>query len=51
MLGGFMIGILTSLSDGLLNPAWTRAWVFAVLVLVLIFRPNGLLGSNVGQKA
>ncbi len=51
MLGGFMIGILTSLSDGLLNPAWTRAWVFAVLVLVLIFRPNGLLGSAVGQKA
>ncbi len=51
MLGGFMIGILTSLSDGLLNPAWTRAWVFAVLVLVLIFRPNGLLGSGVGQKA
>lgn len=51
MLGGFIIGILTSLSDGLLNPAWTRAWVFSVLVLVLIFRPNGLLGSNVGQKA
>ena len=51
MLGGFMIGILTSLSDGLLNPAWTRAWVFAVLVLVLIFRPNGLLGSAIGQKA
>jgi branched-chain amino acid transport system permease protein len=51
MLGGFIIGILTSLSDGLLDPAWTRAWVFAVLVLVLIFRPNGLLGSNVSQKA
>lgn len=51
MLGGFIIGILTSLSDGLLDPAWTRAWVFAVLVLVLIFRPNGLLGSSVGQKA
>ncbi len=51
MLGGFLIGILTSLSDGLLNPAWTRAWVFSVLVLVLIFRPNGLLGTGVGQKA
>jgi branched-chain amino acid transport system permease protein len=51
MLGGFMIGILTSLSDGLFDPAWTRAWVFSVLVLVLIFRPTGLLGENVGQKA
>ena len=51
MLGGFLIGIITSLSDGLLDPAWTRAWVFAILVLVLIFRPNGLLGSSVSQKA
>ncbi len=51
MLGGFMIGILTSISDGLLDPAWTRAWVFSVLVLVLVFRPTGLLGESVGQKA
>ncbi|HZY44871.1 MAG TPA: branched-chain amino acid ABC transporter permease [Anaerolineae bacterium] len=51
MLGGFLIGILTSLSDGLLDPSWTRAWVFSVLVLVLVFRPTGLLGENVGQKA
>jgi branched-chain amino acid transport system permease protein len=51
MLGGFMIGVLTSLSDGLFDPAWTRAWVFSVLVLVLIFRPTGLLGEHVGQKA
>ena len=51
MLGGFLIGILTSLSYGLFEPAWTRAWVFSVLVLVLVFRPTGLLGESVGQKA
>ena len=51
MLGGFLIGVLTSLSDGLFDPSWTRAWVFSVLVLVLIFRPTGLLGEHVGQKA
>jgi len=51
MLGGFLIGILTSLSDGLLSPAWTRAWVFSVLVLVLVFRPTGLLGQATGDKA
>jgi branched-chain amino acid transport system permease protein len=50
-LGGFLIGILTSLSDGLFDPAWTRAWVFTVLVLVLIFRPTGLLGESTTQKA
>lgn len=51
MLGGFLIGILTSLSDGLFDPAWTRAWVFSILVLVLVFRPTGLLGEATGQKA
>ena len=51
MLGGFLIGILTALSDGLFDPAWTRAWVFTVLVLVLIFRPTGLLGESTTQKA
>ena len=51
MLGGFMIGLLASFSDGYLNARWTNAWVFAVLVLILLFRPTGLLGEQTGQKA
>ncbi len=51
MLGGFLIGLLASFSDGYLNARWTHAWVFATLVLVLLFRPTGLLGEQVGQKA
>ncbi|SRR5581483_1088290 len=51
MLGGFLIGLLASFSDGYLNARWTHAWVFATLVLVLLFRPSGLLGEQVGQKA
>jgi branched-chain amino acid transport system permease protein len=51
MLGGFLIGLLASFSDGYLNARWTNAWVFAVLVLILLFRPTGLLGENTGQKA
>ena len=51
LLGGFLIGLLASLSDGYLNARWTNAWVFAVLVLILLFRPTGLLGENTGQKA
>lgn len=51
MLGGFLIGILASFSDGYLNARWTHAWVFAILVLVLLFRPTGLLGEQVGEKA
>jgi branched-chain amino acid transport system permease protein len=51
MLGGFLIGLLYSFSDGYLNAGWTEAWVFAVLVMILVFRPSGLLGEQVGEKA
>jgi branched-chain amino acid transport system permease protein len=51
MLGGFLIGLLASFSDGYLNARWTNAWVFATLVLILLFRPTGLLGERVGDKA
>lgn len=51
MLGGFLIGLLASFSDGYLNARWTQAWVFTTLVLILLFRPTGLLGEQVGQKA
>jgi branched-chain amino acid transport system permease protein len=51
MLGGILIGLLASFSDGYLNARWTNAWVFTTLVLILLFRPSGLLGEQVGQKA
>lgn len=51
MLGGFIIGILAAFSDQYFSSRWTNAWVFAVLVTVMVFRPTGLLGENVGQKA
>lgn len=51
MLGGFLIGILAALSDQYFSSRWTNAWVFAILVLVLVFRPTGLLGEGSGQKA
>lgn len=51
MLGGFLIGLLASFSDGYLNARWTNAWVFTALVLILIFRPSGLLGEHVSEKA
>ncbi|MEP7134007.1 MAG: branched-chain amino acid ABC transporter permease [Chloroflexota bacterium] len=51
MLGGFLIGLLASFSDGYLNARWTNSLVFATLVLILLFRPTGLLGEQTGQKA
>jgi branched-chain amino acid transport system permease protein len=50
MLGGVLIGLLSALSDQYLSSRWTDAWVFGVLVLILVFRPSGLLGENVQEK-
>lgn len=51
MLGGFIIGLISALSDQYFAAQWTRAIVFLILVLILVFRPTGLLGSPVQQKA
>src|SRR5919202_876786 len=50
MLGGVLIGLLSALRDQYLSSRWTNAWVFAVLVIILAFRPGGLLGENVQEK-
>lgn len=50
MLGGYLIGILSALSDQYLSAAWTRATVFALLILFLVFRPSGILGEQIPEK-
>lgn len=50
MLGGVLIGLLSALSDQYLSSRWTDAWVFGVLVLILVFRPSGLLGEHMQEK-
>jgi branched-chain amino acid transport system permease protein len=51
MLGGFLIGLIQTLSDQYLATQWTNAVIFGILVAILVFRPTGLLGEDVGQKA
>jgi len=57
VLGGLIIGLVWSMSDGFLQtyvPWWGAQWtptmIFGVLVLVMIFKPNGLLGESVPEK-
>ena len=49
-LGGMVIGMIQSLSDGYFESAWTQVIIFAILILVLVFRPTGLLGMRVPEK-
>ena len=50
VLGGYVIGFLNATSDQYLSSEWTRALVFATLILVLVFKPSGLLGDRAPQK-
>jgi branched-chain amino acid transport system permease protein len=46
VVGGFLIGIIGSMSDQYIGVRWTAIVIFAVLILVLVFRPTGLLGDR-----
>jgi branched-chain amino acid transport system permease protein len=46
VLGGLIIGIIQQISDNRIGTEWTPAIVFAYLVLILVFRPQGLLGEE-----
>jgi branched-chain amino acid transport system permease protein len=46
VLGGLIIGFIQQLSDNRIGAEWTPAIVFAYLVLIMVFRPQGLLGEE-----
>ncbi len=49
MLGGIVLGLIESLAVTFINPAYRDVVAFVVLILVLVFRPTGLLGETVPQ--
>jgi len=50
MLGGFVIGIVEALTAQFLGNQWTEVVVFSILILILVFRPSGLLGQHLAEK-
>ena len=51
MVGGLLLGLLEGLSAGYFSTQWKNVVAFLVLVLVLLFRPRGLLGERVADRA
>src|SRR3954462_10519056 len=45
VLGGLIIGCIQQISDNRIGAEWTTAVVFAYLVLIMVFRPQGLIGE------
>ena len=46
VLGGVIIGCIQQISDNRIGNEWTPAVIFAYLVLIMVFRPQGLLGEE-----
>ena len=55
VLGAMMIGFIQAFNEGLGWHApgsdWTRSMVFGILILVLVFRPEGILGEQTPEGA
>ncbi len=50
MLGGFIMGIVESLTKGYISTQLADAVVFGILIVVLLVKPSGLLGRNATEK-
>ena len=51
MVGGVVLGVLEGLGAGDLSSQWKNAFAFIVLVCLLMFKPTGLLGERVADRA
>jgi len=55
VLGALIIGMVQAFNEGLSwnapGTAWTKSIVFAILILILVFRPEGLLGERTPEGA
>jgi branched-chain amino acid transport system permease protein len=50
MLGGLLVGLAEAFAAGYLGGRWADLTVFGILILVLLIRPSGLLGTKAIQK-
>jgi branched-chain amino acid transport system permease protein len=50
VLGGLVLGMISALSRGYVSEHWADGIIFGILILILVFRPTGLLGERTGEK-
>lgn len=49
LLGGLLLGVIENYGSALIGTQWRDVIAFVVLVVVLMFRPTGLLGESLGR--
>jgi len=51
VVAGLVLGLVDGLSAGYGYPEWTDAYSLIIMIVILIVRPQGLLGGTLGPKA
>jgi branched-chain amino acid transport system permease protein len=51
VVGALVLGQINAFSDRYLSANWTNAIVFGVLIAVLVFKPTGILGQQLADRA
>jgi branched-chain amino acid transport system permease protein len=50
MIGGLLLGLVEAFGAAYISLAWRDAITFAVLILILVVRPTGILRERVAEK-
>ncbi len=50
MLGGMLLGIFNAFISGYISSSWSMALTYVLLIIIMIFRPTGILGERVAEK-
>ena len=50
MLGGIILGVVEAMVSGFFSSTFRDAAAFGILILILLYKPSGLLGKNIREK-
>jgi len=50
MIGGMLLGVIETLASGYISPQWKDVIAYVILIIILVFRPTGILGERVAEK-
>ncbi|NLY84571.1 MAG: branched-chain amino acid ABC transporter permease, partial [Acholeplasmataceae bacterium] len=50
VLGGLIMGIVEAMVSGFFSSTFRDAAAFAILIIILLYKPSGLLGKNIREK-
>jgi branched-chain amino acid transport system permease protein len=50
VLGGILLGLFNAMISGYVSTTWSEAFTYILLIVILIFRPSGILGEKVAEK-